>query len=490
MQCPKNIRDWLKQLKTQNELVQIDVPVSTHLEITEITDRVSKEQGQSNKALLFTNVKNYNMPVLINTFGSLKRMEMALGVQSFSEIQNRIKQLITPPKADSLVDKLKILPMLAEMGQYFPKIIKTTAPCQEIILTNSQQALLDLLPILTCWPDDGGPFITLPIVFTKDYETGQRNAGMYRLQKYNNTETGMHWHKHHDGNRLYENAKHLGKDKIEVAVALGAPPAAIFSATAPLPPTIDEMMFAGFLQKSPVEMVKCKTIDLEVPSESEIIIEGYVLMDELRREGPFGDHTGYYSLADDFPVFHVTAITHRKDPIYATTIVGKPPQEDFYLGKATERIFLPLLKLFIPEVMDMNMPAEGVFHNCIILSIDKRYPGHAKKVMNSVWGFGQLMFSKYVVIVDKEIDVHNLSDVAFRVFNNTDPRRDTLMTDGPLDILDHASPMWAYGSKMGIDATIKWESEGFQREWPDEIIMDKSTKDLVENRWYEYFSNM
>jgi 4-hydroxy-3-polyprenylbenzoate decarboxylase len=386
------------------------------------------------------------------------------------------------------MDKMMMLPKLAEAGKFFPKTITGPAPCQEVVITDPTQPMLDKLPILTCWPDDGGPFITMPVVFTKDQETGERNAGMYRLQKYSNTSTGMHWHKHHDGNRLYENAKRMGKDRIEVAVALGAPAHVIYSATAPLPPGIDEMIFAGFLHSEPVKMVKCKTIDMEVPAESEIILEGYVEIGEIRNEGPFGDHTGYYSLADDYPVFHLTAMTHRQNPVYATTIVGKPPQEDYYLGKATERIFLPLLRLFISEVVDMNLPAEGVFHNCVILSIDKRYPGHAKKVMSSVWGFGQMMFSKYVVIVDKDVNVHDLSDVAWRVFNNTDPRRDTQMVDGPLDILDHACPMWAYGSKLGIDATVKWANEGFDREWPDEIIMDEATRNKVTGRWNEYFA--
>jgi 4-hydroxy-3-polyprenylbenzoate decarboxylase len=494
MAPPKSLREFLKGIEKAGELVSVSAPVSPVLEITEITDRVSKGPADKNKALLFKNLEGSSWPVLINAFGSQRRMELALGVESFTEIQDKIAELIKPPAAPGgssgvlgLFDKLSMLPKYADLANVFPKVIKGAAPCQEVVITDPVQPMLDLLPILTCWPDDGGPYITLPVVYTKDQETGARNAGMYRLQKYSNTETGMHWQKHHDGNRLYENARRLGKDRVEVAIALGAPPAVIYSATAPLPPGIDEMMLAGFLQKAPVELVQCKTVDMQVPAESEIIIEGYVLLDEKRREGPFGDHTGVYSLADDYPVLHVTAVTHRKDPIYQTTIVGKPPQEDYYLGKATERIFLPLLKLFISEVVDMNLPAEGIFHSCIIVSIDKRYPGHAKKVMSSIWGFGQLMFSKYVIVVDKEVDVHNLSDVAWRVFNHTDPRRDTLMVDGPLDVLDHACPIMAYGSKLGIDATIKWESEGFNREWPDELVMTPDVQERVTARWNELF---
>ncbi len=484
---PKNLRQFLDLLDQQDELTRIQVPVSPDLEITDITDRVSKNQGMANKALYFESVQGYDMPLVINTMGSFERMKLALGIEHFEEVQRRITEFVKPSMPSSLLDKVMMLPKLAELNQFLPRQIKGSAPCQEVVITDPSQPMLDKLPILTCWPDDGGPFITMPVVFTKDVETGERNAGMYRLQKYSNSSTGMHWHKHHDGNRLYENARRAGKDRIEVAVALGAPPHVIYSATAPLPPGIDEMIFAGFLHREPVKMVKCKTIDMEVPAESEIILEGYVRLDEIRREGPFGDHTGYYSLADDYPVFHITAMTHRANPIYCTTIVGKPPQEDYYLGKATERIFLPLLKLFISEVVDMNLPAEGVFHNCVILSIDKRYPGHARKVMSSVWGFGQMMFSKYVIIVDKDVNVHDLSDVAWRVFNNTDPKRDTMMVDGPLDILDHACPMWAYGSKMGIDATVKWPSEGFDREWPDEITMDETTRNTVTRRWQEYF---
>jgi 4-hydroxy-3-polyprenylbenzoate decarboxylase len=489
----QDLRAFIEALKQAGELVEITVPVSVRLEITEIADRISKQCDSKNKALLFTHVLSeegirYEMPLLINAMGSHNRMMMSLGVSGYEEIQKRIEFFIKPDIPTSLWEKIQMLPKLAELNQFLPKTFKgSTAPCQEVVITDSAMPMLDAIPVITCWPDDGGPFMTYPCVFLKDPATGERNVGMYRLQKYDNQTTGMHWHKHHDGNRIYENARRMGKDRVEVAVAFGCAPHVIYSATAPLPPGIDEMILAGFLAKKPVRMVSCKTIQNEVPADAEIVLEGYVLLDELRWEGPFGDHTGYYSLADDFPVFHVTAVTHRKNPVYQTTIVGKPPQEDCYLGKATERIFLPLLKLFISEVVDMNLPWEGVFHNCVILSIDKRYPGHAKKVMSSVWGFGQMMFSKYVIVLDRHVDVHNMAEVAWHVFNNTDPKRDMMFAEGPMDILDHATPMWALGSKVGIDATKKWAEEGFTRDWPDEIAMSEDIQKTVTQRWNDYF---
>lgn len=483
----QDLREFMHLLEQRDELFRIQTAVTAHLEITEITDRISKMPDMDNKALLFTHVDQYDIPVLINAMGSHERTLLALGAESYYEIQQRIQSFVKPDIPGNLWEKLMMLPKLAELGQFLPRKYRGEAPCQEVVITDTQQPMLDKLPILTCWPQDGGPFITMPVVFTRDPATGERNAGMYRLQKYDNCTTGMHWHKHHDGARIYENARRMGKDRLEVAVALGCPPHIVYSATAPLPPGIDEMIFAGFLHSKPVQMTPCKTVDLEVPALCEIVLEGYVLLDELQYEGPFGDHTGYYSLADYFPVFHLTAMTHRKNPVYLTTIVGKPPQEDCYLGKATERIFLPLLKLFISEIVDMNLPWEGVFHNCVIVSIDKRFPGHAKKVMSSLWGFGQLMFSKYVIVVDKEVDVQDVSVVAWHVFNNTDPKRDMMFAEGPLDILDHASPHWAYGSKVGIDATRKWKSEGFDREWPDEIYMDEVTRIKVSEKWHTLF---
>lgn len=507
-----DLRAFLKDLDEAGELMRIDAPVSCDLEIAEITDRVSKSKKGENKALLFTNVRSYSMPVLINAFGSMKRMCMALETDSLDDVAERIRHLIKPKVPETLVDKLSMLPTLMEVGRFPPKLSQQAAACQEVVIKDPSQSMLDMLPIIRCWPDDPAPFITLPVVITRDPLRGIRNLGVYRLQKYDNASTGMHWHKHHDGARNFEEIRRLeildsqdrayeppnygtefkeaptnkpGK-RLEVAVALGCDPSITYAATAPLPPDIDEYVFAGFLRRSPVKLVKCVSVDLEVPATAEIIIEGYVDQSELRREGPFGDHTGFYSPAGMFPVFHVTALTHRKDPIYQTTIVGKPPQEDCYLGKATERIFLPLLQMLVSEIVDMNLPWEGVFHNCAIIAIDKRYPGHAKKVMSAVWGLGQMMFTKYVIIVDKHVNVHDMSEVALHVFGNVDPRRDMMFADGPLDILDHSAPMFGYGSKVGIDATAKWKSEGHQRDWPGEIIMSDEIKERVSRRWAEY----
>jgi 4-hydroxy-3-polyprenylbenzoate decarboxylase len=489
----QDLRQFIERLRNAGELIEITAEVDAELEISEIADRISKGAPQQNKALLFTNVKGYAAPVLINAMGSEKRMLMALNTPSYDYHQKRIgffakpSQLFVQLSSGGLFDKLGMVPKLGELRHVFPKPYKGTAPCQEVVITDPTQPMLDKLPILKTWPDDGGPFITLPCVFTKDPLSGESNLGMYRMQKYDNCTTGMHWHKHHDGNRFYENARKAGLDRLEVAVALGTTPCIAFAATAPLPPGLYELLFAGFLMQEGVATVQCKTVDLKVPAHAEVILEGYVLLDEKRWEGPFGDHTGYYSEADDFPVFHITAMTHRKNPIYMTTVVGKPPQEDCYMGKATERLFLPLLKMIIPEIVDMNLPWEGVFHNCVILSIDKRYPGHARKIMCSLWGFGQLMFSKYIIVVDKHVDVQDVATVAWHVFNNTDPKRDMQFMDGPLDILDHAAPSWAYGSKVGIDATRKWATEGFNRDWPDEIEMSSAMKQQVTERWGELF---
>ncbi|HSA07628.1 MAG TPA: menaquinone biosynthesis decarboxylase, partial [Candidatus Gastranaerophilales bacterium] len=465
----KDLKDFINKLKEENELLEITIPVSSELEITEITDRASKQKGLPNKALLFTNVEGYEFPVLTNAFGSYKRMALSLGVNDVKEVAGRIENLLQPEIPDSLAGKAALLPKLFEVSSFFPKIVKH-APCQEVVITDLKQPILDKLPILKCWQEDGGAFITLPLVITKNPHTGSRNMGMYRLQKFDNTTTGMHWHKHHDGAKNFEESKKIGK-KFEVAVALGCDPAITYASTAPVPPGIDEMIFAGFLRKKPVELVKCRTVDIEVPADAEIVLEGYVDLDEKRIEGPFGDHTGYYSLADEYPVFHITAMTHVKDPVYPATIVGKPPQEDCYMGKTTEQIFLPVLRKILPEIIDMNLPIEGVFHNCAIISIDKRFPGHANKIINAVWGIGQLMFTKFVIVVDSEVNVHNLSEVSWKLFNNTDPSRDCVITKGPLDILDHACDLPGFGGKMGIDATKKWKEEGFLRDWAPEIVM-------------------
>jgi 4-hydroxy-3-polyprenylbenzoate decarboxylase len=447
-------------------------------------------------------------------------MKLALGVNSLDEVADRIRMFMDVKSPQGFLDKLKMLPLLTEAGKFFPRTV-STGPCKEVI-KRENFSLFDF-PILQCWPKDGGRFITLPCVVTRDPRTGKRNVGMYRMQVYDERTTGMHWQRQKvaaeharermrlaatnaegaptlpgfgksgrsaavdimarssGGSLLAEGDRPSGK--MEVAVAIGTEPAVTFCSIVPAPPDIEEYLVAGFLRGAPVDLVKCETVDLEVPASSEIILEGYINLDELRSEGPFGDHTGFYSLEDLYPAFHVTCITHRKDPIYAATIVGKPPQEDAYMGKAVERIFLPLMKLTIPELVDINMPIEGVFHNLMIVSIKKSYPGQARKVMNAIWSLGQAMFTKCVVVVDEDVDVQDLADVTLKVLNHIDPERDIQFTLGPVDSLDHASRLPDYGSKMGIDATRKWASEGFSRPWPDEIVMDAKTKALVDSKW-------
>ncbi|NSW81992.1 MAG: menaquinone biosynthesis decarboxylase [Syntrophothermus sp.] len=476
----RNLRDFVSALEYRGWLKRIEAEVDPELEITEVTDRVSKACGP---ALFFEKVKGSDMPVLINSVGSYERMAMALGVERFSDISGRIEELLGMIEnvPDSMLGKLKMLPKLAELSTYMPKKVKS-GPCQEVVVSDPS---LDILPVLKCWPGDAGRYITLPLVFTKDPETGKPNMGMYRMQVYDSKTTGMHWHAHHDGAQNYRKYCALGK-RMEVAVAIGADPATVYSATAPLPKDVYELVFAGFLRRRPVEVVRCRTVDLEVPAEAEIVLEGYVEPGETRVEGPFGDHTGYYSLPEEFPVFHITCITHRRNPIYMTTVVGKPPMEDCYMGKATERIFLPLLRLQLPEIVDINMPLEGVFHNCVLVSIKKSYPRHAKKVMHALWGMGQMMFAKFIVVVNEDVNVQNTSEVAWKVFNNTDPRRDIEIVEGPLDVLDHSSPTPLYGTKVGIDATKKWVTEGHPREWPDDIRMSPEVKNLVDRRWKDY----
>jgi 4-hydroxy-3-polyprenylbenzoate decarboxylase len=421
-------------------------------------------------------VKGSGVPVIMNQFGSFRRLELALGAP-LDEIAGRIGSLVELQVPRGLIGKVRALGQLRELASFAPRT-GAKPRCREVVVDPPDLARL---PVLTTWPGDGGPFITLPVVVTKDRE-GRRNAGMYRLQVFDRRTTGMHWHVHHDGAANFRQSD----GRLEVAVALGTDPAVTYAATAPLPPGIDEFMFAGFLRGKPVELAQCATVDLEVPADAEIVLEGYVERDELRREGPFGDHTGYYSLADDYPVFHLTAMSHRREPVYPATIVGRPPMEDAYLGKATERLFLPLLKLTLPEIVDLELPIEGVFHNCAVISIRKAYPGHARKVMNAVWGTGQMMFTKFVVVVDEHVDVHDPSEVTWRVFNNVDPRRDCVVVEGPLDVLDHASPTLRYGGKMGIDATRTWPEEGQPREWPAEIAMDPEVVARVSERWAEF----
>jgi len=459
----EDLTDFLTDLDKRKLLVRIKESVSPDLEIAAVTDRASKMAG-GGPALLFEQPASFRMPVASNVFGSLERMCLALGVKTLDDLAVEINQLMTPQMPEGIMDALKMLPMVGRLRDLMPKTVKD-APCQEIV---RRDGTLDDLPILKCWPEDGGRFITLPLVFTKDPETGMRNIGTYRMQVFDGRTTGMHWQRHKGGAQHYRVAERLGR-RLDVAVALSPEPVLTYCATAPMPEGLDELILGGFLAKRRIEMVKCVSVDLEVPASSHIVLEGYVDPGERRREGPFGDHTGFYSQPDDYPVFHVTCITQRKSPTYLTTIVGVPPMEYFYLGMASERIFLPLIQKTHPEIVDMHFPAEGIFHNLVIISIDKRYPGHARKIMSAVWGLGQLMFSKTVVIVDKDVDVHNVREVAWIVGTHMDPSRDVQMTKGPLDDLDDACDLPAYGGKMGIDATRKWPSEGYTRTWPARV---------------------
>jgi len=508
-----DLREWIAALDRAGELRRIRTEADPILEIAEIADRVSKSAG-GGAALLFENVKGYPaQKLLINQFGSARRMSMALGVKQLDEVSDRLKMFMDVKSPQGLLDKIKMLPMLAELGKFFPKEVEAAkAPCKEIV-KRGDFSLFDF-PVLKCWPKDGGRFITLPCVITRDPRTGKRNVGMYRMQLFDERTTGMHWQRqkvaaeHYrermraaaagesgrsaavdimarsgGGSRVAEGDRPSGK--MEVAVAIGTDPALTFSAIVPAPPEVEEYMIAGFLRQSPVELVKGETVDLEVPANAEIILEGYVNLEELRTEGPFGDHTGFYSLEDLYPVFHVTCATHRKDPIYATTIVGKPPMEDAYMGKAVERIFLPLMKMTIPELVDVNLPIDGVFHNLMIVSIKKSYPGQARKVMNAIWSLGQAMFTKCIIVVDEDTNVQDVGEVVWKTLNNIDPERDIQFTLGPVDSLDHSSRLPDFGSKMGIDATRKWPTEGFTRPWPDEVSSDRATKELVEGKWEE-----
>jgi 4-hydroxy-3-polyprenylbenzoate decarboxylase len=546
-----DLRDWINALEKAGELKRITEEVSPELEITEITDRVSKigaashpfrkergaqgaprwgtqSYGPGGPALLFENVKGHpGHKVFINQFGSERRMAMALGVNRLDEIAERIKGLMNmKPPTGGLLDKLRMLPQLGALTAAFPKTLSAKeARCKEVILKENFD--LNQFPILKCWPHDGGRFITLPCVHTRDPRTGKRNIGMYRMQVYDGQTTGMHWQRQKVAAEHYREALrnaaagasdadpltarvaamaesaggavsipdgpigglpqvamgNLKGSRLEVAVAIGTDPATTFAAIVPAPPEVEEFMIAGFLRGKSVEIVKCETVDLEVPAHAEITLEGYVELGELRPEGPFGDHTGFYTLTDTYPVFHLTCITHRKDPIYAATIVGKPPMEDAWMGKAVERIFLPAMKLTIPEIVDINLPVEGVFHNLMLVSIKKSYPGQARKVMNAIWSLGQAMFTKCIVVVDEDCDVQDIGEVTLRATNNIDPERDIQFTLGPIDSLDHSSRLPNYGSKMGIDATRKWKAEGFERPWPAMIEMDRATKAKVDALW-------
>ena len=480
------VGDFLTALERVGELKRITHPVSVDLELCEIADRVMKMPG-GGPALLFENVTLFDgsrskYPVAINLFGSMRRMSMSLGVERLDDIGERITEMMELKVPDGLLAKLSLLPRLLELGKFPPRVKGGSAPCQEVVL-RGDDVDLRTLPIIKCWPEDGGPYITLPMVISRDPKRGIRNVGMYRVQLLGARDLAMHWQRHKVGAAHWREMAER-KETMPVCIAIGADPPSMYSASAPLPPTIDEFLFAGFLRRAPVRLTKAVTCDLEVPAEAEFVIEGYIDPSEpLVTEGPFGDHTGFYSLADLYPRVHVTALTMRSTPVYPTTIVGRPPMEDFYLGHATERIFLPLLKLTVPEIVDYHMPAEGIFHNLVFVSIDKQYPGHAYKVMNALWGQGLMSLAKVIIVVDKSVNVRDPQEAWWIALNNIDPERDTRFTMGPIDVLDHSSRAFTYGSKMGIDATRKWPEEGFTREWPKLIEMNAETRRRVTAMW-------
>ncbi len=475
----KDLTDFLQALERKNLLRRVRAEVSRDLEINEITDRATKAGGP---ALLFENVKGHEISVAINLFGTRERMALALEAESLERLPDRLSRLLalaTAPPGGGFLEKLKALPRLVEAAGCRPQAVGS-GPGQEVVLQGGQ-ADLDRLPVLKCWPQDGGRFITFPLVFTHDPETGRRNVGTYRMQVFDGRTTGMHFHPHTDG------ARHLRKAKapLPAAVAIGSDPAMCFAATLPLPPDVDEVLFAGLLRGEGVRLVKCRTVDVEVPANAEIVLEGTIDPAERRREGPFGDHTGYYSIEDDFPVFRLRAITRRARPVYHAIIVGRPPQEDDFIGQAVERLLLPLMRLQMPELVDYHLPLEGIFHNLMIVSIRKQFPGHARKVMHAVWGLPQAMFTKCIVVVDDDVDVHDPSEVCWKALNHIDPERDIEFVMGPVDILDHASRLPGYGSHMGIDATRKTPGEGFTRPWPDEIRMTPEVRAIVDKKWKE-----
>jgi 4-hydroxy-3-polyprenylbenzoate decarboxylase len=514
----QTLSDFISDLDRDGELARVKARVSPVLEITAIADRMSKTPAPhghteldrsaaanlGGKALLFENVEGSDIPVAINTFGSYYRVNKALGTVNLNALAERVQQLVKPEIPTTLLDKMKRLPDLMKMASFPPKSVRNGI-CQQVVL-EGDKADLTRLPIIQCWPLDGnldsgqvfdraaasnitergtGRYITLGGIYTKNPTTGDRNIGMYRVQLFGPRKCAMHWHMHHDGARHFRMYQARGQ-KMPLAIALGGESVLPYAATAPLPPGIEELLFAGFLNGGGIDLVPCRTIDLEVPANSEIVIEGFVDPTEKLMEGPFGDHTGFYSLADWYPAFHVTAITHRKNPIYPTTVVGKPPMEDYYLGKATERVFLPLLRMLIPDILDYSLPIAGVFHNCVFVKIRKEYPFQARRVMHAIWGAGQMAFTKFIVVVDEHVNVHDEQDVLFHLFSNCDPARDSEIVHGPVDILDHASPDLGAGSKIGFDATVKLPAEGKVRTWPQELSFDDATKALVDRRWKEY----
>lgn len=480
------VADFIAAIDAAGELSRVSRPISVVHEIAEVADRCMKSPG-GGPALLFEKPslggRTSSIPVAINLFGSDRRIALALGVNHLDDIGARITQMLTIKVPEGWREKLALVPQLLELAKYPPKAVKNAASQQTVL----RGADIDLgaLPILTCWPEDGGAYITLPQVITRDPRSGIRNVGMYRVQVLGKDVLAMHWQRHKVGAAHWRDMAARG-EKMPVAIALGGDPPSIYAASAPLPPNIDEYVFAGFLRRRPVTLAQGVTVDLQVPAEADLVIEGFIDPAEpLVTEGPFGDHTGFYSLADLYPAVHVTAVTMRRDPIYPTTIVGRPPMEDYYLGHATERIFLPLLKLTVPEIVDYHMPAYGIFHNLVFVSITKQYPGQAWKVMNALWGMGLMSLAKLIVVLDAGVNVRNPEEAWWVALNHIDPERDIRFTMGPIDVLDHASRAFTYGSKMGIDATTKWKEEGFTREWPRPILMDEATKQRVDAMWAE-----
>ncbi len=481
-----NLRDFVAALDEAGELVRVKLPVSVDREITEIADRCMKSPG-GGPALLFEHPllpggAPSRVPVAINLFGSCTRMAMALETPTLDAVGERITELLAAEVPEGLAGKLSMLPRLAEVAKFPPAHATGPVPCQSVVLQGGD-ADVRQLPHLICWPEDGGPYLTLPMVITRDPATGKRNVGLYRIQVQGPRELAMHWQRHKVGAAHWRAMAERG-ERMPVAIALGSDPASMYSASAPLPPSVDEFLFAGFLRRAPVQLAQAVTNDLDVPAEAEIVIEGYIdPAEELVVEGPFGDHTGFYSLADKYPRVHVTAVTTRRDPIYPATIVGRPQMEDYYLGHATERIFLPLLRLTMPEIVNYHMPAYGIFHNLVFVSIDKQYPGQEWKVMNGLWGQGLMSLAKVIVVLDKGVNVQNADEAWWVALNHIDPERDVRFSMGPMDVLDHSSRGFTYGSKMGIDTTRKWPEEGFTREWPGEIVMDEATRRAVSAKW-------
>lgn len=474
----KDLQHYIHALEERRELKRVQAEADPVLEIPEIADRMVKTGGP---ALLFENPKGSAYPLAINLFGTLERTCFALGVNRLDEIAQRVQSFIPSLPLSSLGDKMKLLWHLKDIGRFQPKTV-SSGSSQEVV---ERDGNVLSLPVLKCWPKDAGRFITLPLVITKHPDTGVQNAGMYRIQIIDKKRVLLHWHTHHDGAAHFRRYQAQGKD-MDVAIALGCDPATIYAATAPLPPGLDELLFAGFLRNSPVEIMRGATVDLMVPAHAEFVLEGTVAARESQLEGPFGDHTGFYSDVEEYPVVHIRAITRKKSPVYPATIVGRPPMEDYFLGKATERIFLPLIKLQLPEIVDIHFPCEGVFHNCVLVSIRKEYPGQARKVAAALWGMGQMMLTKLIIIFDADVDVQNCSESAWKAFSNIDPERDIFFIKGPLDVLDHASPTALFGSKAGVDATRTWQQEGHGRTWPEEIEMDDETRTRVTRRWKEY----